>query len=93
MAPNIAIVNQARDLKGNRTVNQARDVRRNGESSPVSNAKSFPWIVIYCGANANVEQVRKRDWVGDYTSLVAGCGCVIVRGAKVVCRENVGGGG
>lgn len=34
----------------------------------MSKAKSFPWIVIYCGANANVEQVR-RDWRAHLMSI------------------------
>eukprot|EP00903_Cladosiphon_okamuranus_P007702 g7464.t1 len=47
-------INKARDdLKGKK----GGSASGSGPSSSVSKAKSFPWIVIYCGANANVEQV------------------------------------
>lgn len=41
--------------------NQARGSTLNGGgASPVFKAKSFPWIVMYCGANAHVEQVKQQ---------------------------------
>eukprot|EP00752_Nemacystus_decipiens_P012016 g10651.t2 len=39
------------------TINKASHSKSKGGTIPISKAKSFPWIVIYCGANANVEQV------------------------------------